>query len=62
MQMVEMGGANARYRLDLYAQAFNLLNRTNYQGYVGNLQSPFFGQATSAQTARRIELGLSLTF
>ena len=62
LQVVEMGNANARYRLDFFAQATNLLNRTNYLGYVGNMQSPFFLQPTSAMAARRIEVGVSLFF
>jgi hypothetical protein len=62
MQVVEMGGASGRYRLDFYAQATNLLNRTNFLGYVGNMQSPFFLQPTSAMPARRIEVGASLFF
>jgi hypothetical protein len=34
----------------------------NYGGFSGNLASPFFGQATSAGPARRMELGLNLRF
>ncbi|MEW6322624.1 MAG: carboxypeptidase regulatory-like domain-containing protein [Acidobacteriota bacterium] len=61
IQIVEMGGTS-RYRLDVYAQISNVLNHTNYTGYVGNLQSPFFGQPTSAQAPRRVEVGFSLSF
>lgn len=42
--------------------AFNLFNRVNYQNYVGTLSSPFFGQATGSQPARRLQLGLRLQF
>ncbi|MBZ5566095.1 MAG: TonB-dependent receptor [Acidobacteriia bacterium] len=42
--------------------AFNLFNRVNYQNYVGALSSPFFGQSTGSQPARRIQLGLRLQF
>ena len=35
------------------ADAFNVLNRTNYSTYVGNVQSGFFQQPISALTARR---------
>jgi hypothetical protein len=61
-QMVVMEGGNSRYRLDFYAQISNLFNNVNYNTFVGNQLSPFFGQATSAAPARRIELGVSLGF
>jgi hypothetical protein len=61
-QMVVMEGTNARYRVDVYAQISNLFNRVNYNTFVGNLLSPFYGQATSAAAARRIEVGFSLGF
>jgi hypothetical protein len=57
-----MDGTASRYRLDLYAQVSNLFNTTNLNGFVGNLQSPYYGQATSAAPPRRIELGASLSF
>jgi len=61
-QMVIMEGTNARYRLDFYAQITNLFNHVNYNTFIGNLQSPFYGQATSAGPARRMEVGMSLGF
>ncbi|MFP5379902.1 MAG: hypothetical protein ACLGHP_09175, partial [Vicinamibacteria bacterium] len=60
MMMVE-GGAT-RYRLDVYIQAFNVFNNTNYNQYVGNLRSPFYGTATSAAPPRRIEIGATFGF
>lgn len=57
-----MDGTASRYRLDLYAQISNLFNTTNLNGFIGNQQSPYFGQATSAAPPRRIELGASLSF
>jgi hypothetical protein len=42
--------------------AFNVFNRVNYTSFVGNLNSPFFGRATSAQAARQIQLSAGLTF
>jgi hypothetical protein len=57
-----MEGANARYRLDFYAQVSNLFNSVNYNTFVGNVLSPFYGLATSAGPARRMELGMSLGF
>ena len=56
------GGGNARYQMDVYAQLANPFNYVNYNQFVGNQLSPFFGQATSAGPARRVELGISLTF
>jgi outer membrane receptor protein involved in Fe transport len=42
--------------------AFNVLNQVNYAGFVGNLSSPFFGQAVSARPARRLQLSIRLRF
>ena len=61
-QMVVMEGTNARYRLDLYMNVQNVFNRTNYNAFVGNRLSPFFGTATSAGPARRVEIGASISF
>jgi hypothetical protein len=49
-------------RLAVTMDAFNVLNRVNYAGYVGNLSSPFFGLPVSARPARRLQLGLRFTF
>jgi hypothetical protein len=62
VQMVAMDGSASRYRLDLYVQVFNLFNSVNLNAFVGNQLSPYFGTATSAAPARRIELGASLSF
>ena len=62
VQMVTMDGNASRYRLDVYVQVFNLLNTANYNAFVGNVLSPYFGQATSAAPPRRIEIGASLSF
>ena len=40
--------------------AFNALNHVNDSYYVGNLSSPFFGQAISAGAPRRIQFSLRL--
>jgi hypothetical protein len=61
-QMVVMEGGAARYRLDLYANIQNAFNNVNYNAFIGNQLSPFFGTATSAGPPRRIELGFSLGF
>jgi hypothetical protein len=62
VQMVMMDGNASRYRLDLYVQAFNVLNTANYNAFVGNQLSPYYGQPTSAAPPRRIEIGASLSF
>lgn len=56
------GMSTKKYRLEFYAQAFNLLNHANLGTFTGVETSPFFGQATNAQPPRRIELGLRMNF
>ena len=56
------GGRSARYRMDVFAQVSNPFNYVNDNAFVGNQLSPFFGRATSAGPARRVELGMSLSF
>jgi hypothetical protein len=56
------GMATKKYRLEFYAQAFNLLNHANLGTFSGVMTSPFFGHATSAQSPRRFELGLRMNF
>jgi hypothetical protein len=56
------GATNERFNLEFYVQAYNVLNRTNFINFSGNLQSPFFGMPTSAGPARRIELGMQFRF
>lgn len=51
-----------RYIVEFYAQATNVLNRTNYLNFSGNQLSPFFGQATSAGQPRRLEIGMQFRF
>jgi carboxypeptidase family protein len=41
---------------------FNATNRVNYSYYVGNLSSPFFGRAISAQAPRRVQLSLRMRY
>jgi hypothetical protein len=42
--------------------AFNITNRTNYSSYVGNVQSSFFGQPTTALPARRLQFTVRIKF
>jgi hypothetical protein len=41
---------------------FNVFNHVNYTGYVGNLSSPFFGRAVSAQPPRRLQFSARFAF
>lgn len=51
-----------RYTVEVYAQVFNAVNRTNAQAFSGVLLSPFFGQPIAAAPPRRIEIGARLAF
>jgi len=42
--------------------AFNLLNRVNYQNFSGALSSPFFGRAVATHPPRRLQMGVRLQF
>jgi len=42
--------------------AFNVLNRTNYTNYIGTLTSSRFGQPTSANAGRQLQLSLGYRF
>ena len=46
----------------MYVSVQNLFNRVNYTNFVGVLTSPFYSRATSAQAARRAELGWRFSF
>jgi hypothetical protein len=61
-QMVVMEGQNAKYRLDLFVNVQNVFNNVNYNAFIGNQLSPFFGTPTSAGPPRRVELGFSIGF
>jgi hypothetical protein len=56
------GGENQKFNVEFYVQAFNVLNRTNFLNFSGNLQSPFFGNPTSSTQARRVEVGMQFRF
>ena len=53
-------GQGRRFEMYLFVQ--NIFNRVNHTSYVGVLTSPFFGSPTSAQAARRMELGWRFSF
>jgi hypothetical protein len=44
------------------ADAFNIVNRVNYQNFVGALTSPFFGKSVGAQPPRRLQIGSRFQF
>jgi outer membrane receptor protein involved in Fe transport len=46
----------------LAVDAFNVLNQVNYASLIGNLRSPFFGQAVATQPARRLQLSFRVKF
>jgi hypothetical protein len=48
--------------LTLGIDAFNALNRVNYQNYIGALTSPFFGRAVSTLPPRRLQLSARFQF
>ncbi len=54
------GGRERRFEMYLFVQ--NVFNRVNRSSWVGVQTSPFFGLPTSAQAARRVELGWRLAF
>ena len=43
-------------------EAFNLTNRVNYNGFIGNLASPQFGTPNTAFDARQVQLGVRFEF
>jgi hypothetical protein len=43
-------------------EVFNLFNRANFNGPDSFLGSPTFGQVLSAQSPRRVQLGLKALF
>ena len=53
---------SARVRLDVRAEAYNLLNRVNLNVPGSALGAPDFGVISSARPARTIQLGTRLNF
>jgi hypothetical protein len=51
-----------RVNIQFRAEAFNLLNNTNFLGISTNMQGTNFGQATSARDPRSLQLALKLGF
>jgi hypothetical protein len=55
-------GAQARYRLNVFANINNLTNYRNYGNYSGVMTSPFYRTATIVNNPRRADIGMNLTF
>jgi len=53
---------SAKATATIGVDAFNVLNHVNYSSYVGNISSPFFGRAISAQPPRRLQLSFRFRF
>lgn len=51
-----------KFALKFYVSATNVFNQTNLRKFVGVQTSPLFGQAISADSPRRIETGIRLSF
>ena len=56
------GAVNNLLKFQVYAQANNLLNRSNLTNFTGVQSSVFFGRATAALPSRRFEAGLKFEF
>ena len=61
-QVVTVNNSGARYRLQFVVQVQNVTNNANYSGYSGVRTSPFFGQPTSVQGTRKVDMGVQLSF
>ena len=53
---------NARYSMEFFIRADNVLNNVNYGSFSGNKSSRFFGQPTTAQQPRRLTVGSAFRF
>ena len=56
------GAENKRIRIELFVSASNVFNNVNPMGYSGVMTSPFFGRATMAGPARKIDVGMKVGF
>jgi len=54
--------AGRKHTLNLGVDVFNALNHVNYSYFVGNLSSPFFGQAISANAPRRVQFSMRVRY
>ena len=54
--------SEGRRQIEVAVDAFNLLNSVNFNNYVGDLTSPFFGRADAAYSARQLQLSMRFSF
>lgn len=57
-----IGNANHKYSLKFSVRAHNVFNQPNFTNYIGVQTSPFFRQPITADSPRRIELGIRFSF
>jgi hypothetical protein len=55
-------GEQRRFNIEIFTSVNNLMNAVNYTNFSGVLSSNAFGQPSSAQAPRRIEVGTRLGF
>ena len=48
--------------VEFRSDVFDILNKTNYQNYVGTLTSPVFGQPIAAYPSREVQLSIRFSF
>ncbi len=59
---LKFGAGKTVRAVTLGLDAFNVLNRVNYGGYVGTVGSPLFGQPVVAQPGRQLQLSARMKF
>lgn len=57
-RFLERGRKHTSRNVEVSIDAFNILNRTNFAGYVGVMTSPFFGRANNALAPRTVQLSV----
>jgi Carboxypeptidase regulatory-like domain/TonB dependent receptor len=60
--LLERGKKDKSPAITVALDAFNVMNHVNFISFVGNLSSPFFGQAVAAQPPRRLQLSARFKF
>lgn len=51
-----------KFDMDIGVDSFNVLNQTNFTGYVGVITSPLFGKANAALDGRQMQFSLQVHF
>jgi hypothetical protein len=51
-----------RYRVSLFVNVNNLMNRANLTNFSGNMKSQFFMKPTGVQNPRRVDVGMNVSF